>query len=112
MSNAFTVMFLIAIIVAVALMTSICIAGTVFLLEETGMLDIFREIIKRIGSDFMKIIKQGDLNIARKPLRFECKNCGTVFEAIKQEYIYCGDQRKGDNWKCECPLCHGAVYYN
>lgn len=67
---------------------------------------------KRIGSDFMKIIKKGDLNIAKKPLRFECKNCGTIFEAIKQEYIYCGDQREGDNWKCECPLCHGAVYYN
>jgi Zn finger protein HypA/HybF involved in hydrogenase expression len=67
---------------------------------------------KRIGSDFMKIIKQGNLNIARKPLRFECKNCGTIFEAIKQEYIYCGDQREGDNWKCECPLCRGAVYYN
>lgn len=47
MSNAFTIMFLIAIIVAVALMISICIAGTVFLLEKTGMLDVFREIIKK-----------------------------------------------------------------
>nr|DAW77703.1 MAG TPA: hypothetical protein [Bacteriophage sp.] len=47
MSNAFTVMFLIAIIVTVALMISICIAGTVFLLEETGVLDIFREIIHK-----------------------------------------------------------------
>ena len=47
MSNAFTIMFLIVIIVAVALMISICIAGTVLLLEETGILDVFREIIKK-----------------------------------------------------------------
>ena len=40
-------MFLIAVIVAVALMISICIAGTVFLLEEIGILDVFREIIKK-----------------------------------------------------------------
>lgn len=47
MNSAFTIMFLIVIIVAVALMISICIAGTVFLLEKTGMLDVFREIIKK-----------------------------------------------------------------
>lgn len=47
MSNAFTIMFFIVIIVAVALAITICIAGTVFLLEETGILDIFREIIKK-----------------------------------------------------------------
>ena len=47
MSNTFTIMFLIAIIVAVALIISIFIAGTVFLLEETGILDVFREIIKK-----------------------------------------------------------------
>lgn len=52
----------------------------------------------------MKIIKKGDLNIAKKPLRFKCRNCGTIFDAIEKEYIYCGDQREGDNWKCECPL--------
>jgi hypothetical protein len=46
-NSAFTIIFLIVIIVAVALMISICIAGTVLLLEETGMLDIFREIIKK-----------------------------------------------------------------
>ena len=47
MNSAFMIMFLIAIIVAVAFIISICIAGTVFLLEETGMLDAFREIIKK-----------------------------------------------------------------
>ena len=47
MSNTFTIMLLIVIIVAVALAISICVAGTVFLLEETGILDIFREIIHK-----------------------------------------------------------------
>ena len=47
MSSAFTIMLFIVIIVAVALAVSICIAGTVFLLEEIGMLDAFREIIKK-----------------------------------------------------------------
>lgn len=60
----------------------------------------------------MKIIKKGDLNIAKKLLRFKGRNCGTIFDAIKEEYIYCGDQREGDNWKCECPLCHKTVYYS
>lgn len=47
MNSVFTIMLLIVIIVAVALAISICIAGTVFLLEETGALDVFREIIKK-----------------------------------------------------------------
>lgn len=47
MSSAFTIMLFIVIIVVVALVISICIAGTVFLLEETGILDAFREIIKK-----------------------------------------------------------------
>lgn len=29
----------------------------------------------------MKIIKEGSLRYERKPLKFECKNCKTVFEA-------------------------------
>ena len=49
----------------------------------------------------MKIIKEGSLRYERKPLKFECKNCKTVFEAEKTEYEYCGDQREGDNYKCE-----------
>ena len=61
----------------------------------------------------MKIIKQGDLNIARKPLRFECKNCGTIFEADKGEYQFVDNYlSKEINYACECPLCHGTIYYN
>mgnify|MGYP007038486824 CR=1 FL=1 len=47
MNSVFTIMLFIVIIVTVALVISISIAGTVFLLEETGILDIFREIIKK-----------------------------------------------------------------
>lgn len=47
MSNTLMIMLLIVIIAAVALAISISIAGTVFLLEETGILDIFREIIHK-----------------------------------------------------------------
>lgn len=47
MNSAFVIMFLIVIIAAVALVISICIAGTVFLLEETGVLDIFRKIVHK-----------------------------------------------------------------
>lgn len=47
MSNAFMIIFLIVTIAVAALMISICIAGTVFLLEETGVFDIFREIIHK-----------------------------------------------------------------
>lgn len=47
MSSAFMIMFLIVTIAVAALMISICIAGTVFLLEETGVLNIFREIIHK-----------------------------------------------------------------
>lgn len=47
MSSAFMIIFLIVTIAVAALMISICVAGTVFLLEETGMLNIFREIIHK-----------------------------------------------------------------
>ena len=47
MSSAFMIIFLIVTVAVAALMISICIAGTVFLLEETGILDIFREIIHK-----------------------------------------------------------------
>ncbi len=47
MINVFMIIFLIVTIAIVALMISICITGTVFLLEKTGIFDISREIIKK-----------------------------------------------------------------
>lgn len=50
------------------------------------------------------------MEFAKKPIRFECKECKTIFEADKGEYEYCGCQIEGDEWKAECPLCHNTVY--
>ncbi len=47
MSSVFTITLFIVVIVDAAFVISISIAGTVFLLEETGILDIFREIIHK-----------------------------------------------------------------
>ena len=47
MSSVFTITLFIVVIVAAAFVISISIAGTVFLLEETGTLDIFREIVHK-----------------------------------------------------------------
>ena len=47
MSSVFTITLFIVIIVVAAFVISISIAGTVFLLKETGILDIFREIVKK-----------------------------------------------------------------
>lgn len=63
MSNVFTIMLFIVIIVAVALAVSICIAGTVFLLEETGIFDIFREIIHKKKCQPIEKINTCDTNL-------------------------------------------------
>ena len=64
----------------------------------------------------MKIIKQGisgdELNRKLKQTRrFECRTCGCVFEAdkdeyeIETEYIY-------TTCYCACPNCKTRVFYN
>lgn len=58
----------------------------------------------------MKIIKQGNIEYTKKILRFECDECKTIFEAEKNEYKYCGDQKDGDCWVATCPLCSNKVY--
>lgn len=58
----------------------------------------------------MKIIKEGNLDFSRRPLRFECTNCKTIFEADKGEYQFVCDFWHGRNYYvCECPLCHENV---
>lgn len=58
----------------------------------------------------MQIIRQGNLDLVKKIKRFECKECGMIFEASKDEYEYCGCQIEGDEWACKCPLCGNVVY--
>ena len=57
----------------------------------------------------MKIIKEGDLNKLKKIKRFECKECGCIFEAGKDEYKR-GSQYNETYYYCVCPCCHQTVY--
>ena len=61
----------------------------------------------------MKIIKSGNLDRLRIVKRFECPDCGCIFEADQYEF------RSADAMEvlhdaidasCECPCCHNMVY--
>lgn len=58
----------------------------------------------------MNIIVEGDCSRLKKTKRFECEECGCIFEADKDEYKYCGSQREGDEWYCICPTCGNKTY--
>lgn len=59
----------------------------------------------------MKIIERG--KIPKNTKRFYCKNCGTVFDADKGEYVS-ADQMEymhdGILYKCICPVCKKWAY--
>lgn len=57
----------------------------------------------------MKIIKEGDLKKLKKIKRFECKECGCIFEAEKDEYKR-GSQYNEEYYYCACPYCNQRVY--
>ena len=52
----------------------------------------------------MKIIKEGSLNLLLGIKRFECRNCGCIFEAEEGEYKH-GQQYNEDYYYCDCPYC-------
>lgn len=54
----------------------------------------------------MKIIKKGNLEKPKQIKRFQCDNCGCVFEAEKGEYKYVVATRNEEFYICECPYCH------
>lgn len=56
----------------------------------------------------MTIIREGDMRKIKKVLRFECRNCGCIFEAEKGEYRV-GTQYNEEYYYCECPFCHKPV---
>lgn len=66
----------------------------------------------------MKIIKQGEVKRKLKPLQFECRECGCVFEADNTEYkfshadLYPGelDDEEILVYYCLCPTCDSKVY--
>lgn len=58
----------------------------------------------------MKIIQKGDLNRLKKIKRFECGQCGCIFEAENTEYKYEFSQRDNYGWyEAHCPTCHRTV---
>lgn len=57
----------------------------------------------------MKIIKQGDLKCLEKIRRFECPDCGCIWEANAAEYRKEWD-RNETLVVCECPTCRKSVY--
>lgn len=57
----------------------------------------------------MKIIKQGNYDPNRTK-RFECKNCGCIFEADKSEYKDYFQYNQTDYY-CECPTCGISVQW-
>lgn len=57
----------------------------------------------------MKIIKEGNLNKLKKIKRFECEECGCIFEAEKDEYKW-GSQYNEEYYYCACPCCNQIAY--
>lgn len=52
----------------------------------------------------MKIIQEGSEKQLNKIKRFECRNCGCIFEADKTEYKS-ENQYNETSYYCECPFC-------
>jgi Zn finger protein HypA/HybF involved in hydrogenase expression len=66
-----------------------------------------------MGGRGMKIIKQGKTKEELKAIfnetkRFECRTCGCVFEANKDEYEYEDDYIYSAHY-CKCPNCGQRV---
>lgn len=62
----------------------------------------------------MKIIKEGKTKeelekILKHTKRFECKTCGCIFEANKDEYKHEVDWVYS-NYYCKCPNCGQNAY--
>lgn len=54
----------------------------------------------------MKILKRGDIRLKTKT--FECKGCGTVYEATEKEYTAADSLaylHDGITAYCDCPIC-------
>ena len=66
----------------------------------------------RLRRKQMNIIKDGTITVPI--IRFECNNCGCVFEADKGEYKYSSQMEVMHDglgaYKCECPCCKNMVY--
>ena len=57
----------------------------------------------------MEIVKKGDLDRLKKTRQFECKRCGCVFKAYKDEYEVKSEYNE-IYFTCKCPTCGGSCY--
>ena len=53
----------------------------------------------------MTIIRPGDLLKLAKTMRFECRDCGCVFDCDQSEYITRNGWRNDTIYEAGCPCC-------
>lgn len=58
----------------------------------------------------MKIIKEGDLKRLDKTRRFECPDCGCIWEATAFEYRREQGRYNETMIGCKCPTCRKEVW--
>ena len=58
----------------------------------------------------MKIIKEGDMKRVYKMRRFECPDCGCIWEATAFEYRKEQGRYNETEISCECPTCRKKVW--
>lgn len=56
----------------------------------------------------MKVISKG-IDPATVPLQCTCGQCRSVIEFLPHEAKYTSDQRDGDFYKIQCPVCGTAI---
>lgn len=59
----------------------------------------------------MKIIRQG-IDPAKQTVEVECNRCRTVIEFLPIEAKYVSDQRDGDFYQIDCPVCNHKITAN
>lgn len=59
----------------------------------------------------MKIIHKGT-DPATKPVLAQCRRCNTQVEFMPNEATYVSDQRDGDFYSVDCPVCNNEITAN
>lgn len=59
----------------------------------------------------MKIIKEGDPSLLKKPKHFNCSHCGCEFIADHTEYSSVWLAKDKWAYLCTCPTCEHMVHY-
>ena len=57
----------------------------------------------------IEIIKRGTLPEEKKT-EYTCNRCASVLGVARKDTTYVHDQRDGDFWKFQCPVCEETGY--